>query len=154
MQEKIRDYVSENATFYMSKYTKMKEKNSKVSWNWPAFLVPYLWMAYRKMYVEAAVYFLAMKALSFVGDIAIVYGRYTNSLTFAVVILILDFVMMFVVAMFANYYYLNKLEKFANMEDSLTDGQVNSQRERYAGVNKTAVWIAIALSFAWTLILG
>lgn len=152
MQEKIRDYVSENTTFYMSKYTKLKEKNSKMSWNWSAFLVPHLWMAYRKMYVEAVVYYLAIQALTFIGDVAIVYGRYTNSLTFAVAILILDFVMMFAVAMFANYYYLNKLEKYASQEYSLTDGEVRSQRERYAGVNKTAVWIAIALSFAWTLI--
>ncbi|WP_239616391.1 DUF2628 domain-containing protein [Cohnella mopanensis] len=39
-------------------------KNS--GWNWPAFLFPPIWMAYRKLYVESAIYFGIIVLLSII----------------------------------------------------------------------------------------
>jgi len=39
-------------------------KNS--GWNWPAFLFPPIWMAYRKLYVESAIYFGIIFLLSII----------------------------------------------------------------------------------------
>jgi len=153
MTDKIREYVSEKTSYYMPKYEKLTLSGKKVSWNWAAFWAPHYWMAYRKMYVEAVIYFIFWKVMSLLSDVMIVFMRQTGRIMPALFFMVIDIALMFVVPMFANYYYLSKMERFAVAEDTMTDGQINSQRIRYAGVNKIAVWIAIVLTLLWAFIL-
>ncbi len=52
-EEIIRSFVQKNADYYLAKWKVMATTNSKISWNWAAFLATTLWMGYRKMYLYA-----------------------------------------------------------------------------------------------------
>ncbi len=59
-EDVLRLFVQKNADYYIAKWKKMAAKDSKVSWNWAAFLAGALWMGYRKMYLYAFIYMLLM----------------------------------------------------------------------------------------------
>src|SRR6188508_1281809 len=46
-----------NTDFYLRKFERFGSGGGYVSWNWPAFFVPLMWMLYRKMWLWAALYF-------------------------------------------------------------------------------------------------
>ena len=48
-----------NTDYYLRKFERFGSSGGYVSWNWPAFFVPLLWMLYRKMWLWAALYFFA-----------------------------------------------------------------------------------------------
>jgi hypothetical protein len=50
-EDVIRAFVQKNADYYITKWKIMAATDSKVSWNWPAFLFGGFWMLYRKMYL-------------------------------------------------------------------------------------------------------
>ncbi len=58
-------FVGNNYEYYKNKWRDKPERQSFSSWNWPAFLFPVYWLAYRKMYLEA---FFVCGDLSFFSD--------------------------------------------------------------------------------------
>lgn len=69
------DFIGDKAERYFRKFKNFNIRNPKkfaVTWNWPAFLFAYVWMAYRKMYAWAVCsvviilfYFTGLLLLSF-----------------------------------------------------------------------------------------
>lgn len=57
--------VGRNADYYLLKWRSLEATNTLTSWNWAAFLWSPLWLAYRKMYVYAVLYW----AISFAPDL-------------------------------------------------------------------------------------
>src|SRR6266568_1355784 len=56
-----RAFVGKNADYYLrnfSKFTVTGTESFAPTWNWSAFGFTFVWMLYRKMYVESAVTFL------------------------------------------------------------------------------------------------
>jgi len=49
-----------NTDFYLRKFERFGSGGGYVSWNWPAFFVPLMWMLYRKMWLWAALYFFVL----------------------------------------------------------------------------------------------
>ncbi len=52
-------FVGKNADYYERKWRPIADMSKATSWNWAAFLFPWLWLTYRKMYV-VAIPFLAV----------------------------------------------------------------------------------------------
>lgn len=52
----LRHFIGKNADYYLAKWSRMDEKNSKISFNWAAFIFGFSWVAYRKMYTYAALF--------------------------------------------------------------------------------------------------
>ncbi|MDO5653070.1 MAG: GYF domain-containing protein [Brachymonas sp.] len=52
----LKAFVGQNYGFYASKWAEAERNNAAISWNWAAFFLGPLWMAYRKMYVYCAVF--------------------------------------------------------------------------------------------------
>ena len=51
------------ADFYAPKFQRFDEPGaSKVSWNWPAFFVSFIWFLYRRMYGYWAIYCLLIRS--------------------------------------------------------------------------------------------
>jgi hypothetical protein len=48
-----------NTEYYLRRFERFGSGGGYVSWNWPAFFVPLLWMLYRKMWLWATLYFFA-----------------------------------------------------------------------------------------------
>jgi Tfp pilus assembly major pilin PilA len=46
--------------YYVTKFQRFANGGGLVTWNWPAFFVPLLWMLYRKMWLYAALYFFVL----------------------------------------------------------------------------------------------
>jgi hypothetical protein len=47
-------FVGRNADFYLTEKQVMQASGTRVSWNWPACLFTFAWLAYRKMWAGAA----------------------------------------------------------------------------------------------------
>jgi len=43
-------FVGDNASYYINKFSKIKQSGNKGSWNWSAFIFCTYWLIYRKMY--------------------------------------------------------------------------------------------------------
>jgi Tfp pilus assembly major pilin PilA len=99
------------ADFYVPRFRAFDQPgSSKVSWNWPAFFVSFPWMLYRRMYVPALLYFVALPiALAIFGIIALLtLGEEIGSLLQTLVGLGATFV---IVPMFANALYHRSVRK-------------------------------------------
>lgn len=48
--------VGKKADYYLERWSKIERSQNKTSWNWMACLWPVFWMAYRKMYLYAAIF--------------------------------------------------------------------------------------------------
>ncbi len=57
-EEIIRLFLQKNADYYIAKWKVMASSESKISWNWAAFLFTASWMGYRKMYLFAFLYII------------------------------------------------------------------------------------------------
>lgn len=62
-KEEAEAFIGNNAYFYMEEWREHGGKTLK-GWNWAAFFLGIEWMAYRKMYVEAVLTFLAVSVTS------------------------------------------------------------------------------------------
>jgi Tfp pilus assembly major pilin PilA len=54
-----------NLDYYLKRFEKFSAGGGSVSWNWPAFFVPLIWMLYRKMWVWALAYFFLLPIAMF-----------------------------------------------------------------------------------------
>lgn len=121
-EEEMNIFLSKNQMFYLEKFDQINRTGDKKTWNWSAFLANIYWMLYRKMYVEAGLYFLANFILSFIPIIG----------------WILSLVLWGGVGLFANSLYLdhiNKKFKEINCADSnLRQTLIN----KYGGTNMVA----------------
>ncbi|TJX14959.1 DUF2628 domain-containing protein [Tissierella creatinini] len=48
-------FIGNNASYYISKFSDIKNSTNKNSWNWPAFLFSSYWLIYRKMYTPGLI---------------------------------------------------------------------------------------------------
>ena len=62
-EERMRAFVGPNADYYLRKWGDMDRGGSKASWNWAAFLLNVYWLAYRKMWLQTAIFFVVLVAL-------------------------------------------------------------------------------------------
>jgi hypothetical protein len=63
--EQYRDltiFVGKNADYYERKFYPILDGSSGASWNWPAFLFTWIWLAYRKMYITSVCYLVIVFA--------------------------------------------------------------------------------------------
>lgn len=53
--EELAVYVGPNAPYYVPRFHKMARTGSTIAWNWPAFLIPHIWLLYRKQYLAGGI---------------------------------------------------------------------------------------------------
>lgn len=71
----IKKFVGPNPQYYIPRFAFLK--NKKTSWNWPAFLFPFVWLFYRKMYKEGI-----LALISFIAGFVAVcpFNNFVNSI--------------------------------------------------------------------------
>ncbi len=62
--------VGPNSTYYLPRFYNMTHGGSKASWNWPAFLLPYNWLLYRKNILFGCLAFLLSTLLTVISNLA------------------------------------------------------------------------------------
>lgn len=103
---------SKNQGYYLDRFSRF-DRNGKAgaSWNWPAFFVTFYWLLYRKMWLNALLYFLfPYLFFALMGVIAGVTGRSSGPQAGMgyLVYLALIFIM---VPMYANALYYRHCKK-------------------------------------------
>lgn len=58
-------FVGPNSAYYVPRFYKMAKRGSRLSWNWPAFLITPYWLLYRKQYVSGGIVLALMVIKNF-----------------------------------------------------------------------------------------
>ena len=91
-EELARRFVGKKADYYITKWTRLRQRQIPMSWNWAAFSLGPIWMAYRKM--------LAL------GYVVVVLQILTAHLASGFGYFLFAVPTMLAFGLFANYYYL------------------------------------------------
>lgn len=64
LESEYANYIQKNQAYYLSKFC---SRGGKIGWNWAAFFLGPLWLAYRKMYAQAALWIFVLMFTSVFG---------------------------------------------------------------------------------------
>lgn len=83
--EELELYVGpKKEAYYSTRFEDIIDTESKFGWHWPALFVPVLWMAYRKMYIEAIALTVISTLLSYFSEASGIFYLASLILTFLV----------------------------------------------------------------------
>lgn len=125
--EDYNSFIGKNAAKYIIKFKSFQAggfDSFKVTWHWPAFFVPFIWLLYRKLYLWALLIF-CLSIIPYVG-----------------------FIVMIVMGITANYLYYKDAKKKILALNSLhktSESQGSDEIAHAGGVNNVAVWIGAIL---------
>jgi hypothetical protein len=108
--------IGEKYPYYEAKWESLERRNSRLSWNWPAFFFGASWLAYRKMYSYAWAYVGVIGAVS-VAEAAMQRELVPSTVYWA---------MNFLFAVQGNYWY--KTHVFQRMNE------MSRETPRYAQI--------------------
>jgi len=141
-----------NANYYLNKFHNFKSQGGSISWNWPAFFIASIWLLYRKMWLNAFLYWFVLPVVLMVitGILAasgagaasglFYYGSYW-------------FVTFIIVPMFANRLYYQHTQKKINKVVSATSSpeQQSIEVARRGGTSAIAL---VIVPFILVFVLG
>ena len=136
IDEDVKSLIGTKQEYYVPKFSQMKQLNKKMTWNWPAFLVAPAWFFYRKMYV----YGIGMLILN------IIMGELVDS--------VLSIAISAVVAVFANYIYMDWLEKLSLQMKSMTPTVKEAFIKEKGGTSGMAILVCVVINLLITTVLG
>ncbi len=136
-----------NADYYAERFARFRSGGSKLSWSWPAFFVAAYWLLYRKMWLNALLYWVGLPvvlgALS-VG-VALVAGEAASTAFYYGAYLTITFIL---VPLFANYLYYRhaqrKVDKIAGMISS--PERQSAELTRIGGTSNIVIIVLIVVS--------
>jgi hypothetical protein len=126
------------ANFYLSKW----EKDSLLSWNWPAFLFSWFWLGYRKLYSHL---FILLGIFVIIDIFSFYLGNQDSAIgmTFAILY-----------GLFGNYFYQKhverKIKKILKEHGSLAERHVEITRK--GGTSKWGILASLGILVLYVLI--
>ena len=137
--------IKKNVEYYAPRLSDLDSNSKKTSWNWFAFLVPFVWFAYRKLYLECAAYYLITNGLNAViTDILSRHGMIVN------VGWTIDILAMFFSGPYGNWLYKCKLDR--QVEKCID--MPPEKREQYINRHGGTSVLAIIISFCITIMIA
>ena len=119
-------FVGPNAVFYMDQFSKFRllGDNFTVTWNWPAFFVPQIWLFYRKMYLFGLIA-LVLSAFAVVGWVVagIAMGVSGNYL-----------------------YYIHAKKKLLDLQTTSDPANLMQTAQMLGGTEPRIVWIIVIIT--------
>jgi hypothetical protein len=104
-------FVGKNYDFYITKWNRLENKNSKISWNWATFFLGPFWFGYRKMYIPVlliGVTYLLIDLFFYL----IQYQYSEENYFFDPVQNFLVFPFTIILSLFGNYLYLKHTNRY------------------------------------------
>ena len=146
-----------NQDYYLSQFARFDEAGkARVTWHWPALFVTFYWLLYRKMWLNAFLYFVAPYVIMIpVGIVAAIAGTSGGGDSILAVGNLLFLGAVFLLPpLFANaLYYRHCKKKIAEVRAST--GEVQRQLGELSGKGGTSgVIIIFILAFVFIAILG
>ena len=141
-----------NASYYLGKFADFRSHGGSVSWNWPAFFIASIWFLYRKMWLNAFLYWIVLPVILMVltGVLAasgagaasglFYYGSYW-------------FVTFIIIPMFANRLYYQHTQKKINKVVSATSAP-EQQSIEVARIGGTSAIALVIVPFILVFVVG
>lgn len=140
-QKKRAVYIRRNVDTYLEKFKRMHNNDSRISWNWCAFLFCVIWLAYRKLY-KAFILIVLLTFLLTVGvGVAFIplYMRGFNPYEHTGIVFGVSFAVglipMLISGMFGNLWYRRKLDKLVAAGDNAETREEKEMIYKKGGVN-------------------
>lgn len=133
--EEISRFIGANYDFYLKKFKVQDVSESNLTWNWPAFLVPVYWFAYRKLYVHAAI----IVAITFVLGFLEGFGT------------LLGLALSIYIGLNSNAFYRNYVQRHIDEVKELGDEDRQKYYNANGGTSTLAVIITLTITFFITL---
>jgi len=146
-KEEAETYIGQNSPFYLDKWKTHSESRFK-GWNWAAFFFGIQWMTYRRMYIEALLYYLLTVVVGIIiGLILGVFGiRIDGSL--------LRSILQLFVGIFGNAIYRNKALRVLRKSGYLDETGRLLVMQTKGGVSVVGVIVGVLLQVAIAVLLG
>jgi len=130
--EDIRTFVGPNAYYYLQKFSNFTRTGTEkfcLTWNWSCFGFTFIWMLYRKMYVQSLITFVVF----------CIPG--------------INFFMHVVAGVVGNYlYYRHARDKIAEIRATPPPENINAVLQEVGGVHRWAILVAIVVGIILALL--
>ena len=144
-----------NQDYYLERFSRFdNDGKTSATWHWPSFLVTFYWLLYRKMWLNAVLYFFLPYAFFIlVGIVGVVMGDAAGLLIGIAYLAFLAGIFIFL-PMYANAYYYNHCKKvIATVRASSHDTQ--RQLGELSGKGGTSsIVIILLLIFTFVAFIG
>lgn len=141
-----------NAEFYSRLFDRFKTQNSTVSWNWPAFVVTGFWLLYRKMWLNALLYWFALPIVLTLLSVAVSFaaGEVAGNIFYYATYLSISLLL---VPMFANWIYYRHAQGKVGKVASVT-ASAEQQAAELARIGGTSSVVLVVIPFVGIAIVG
>lgn len=134
-----------NADYYQQQFNRFSAGGGSVSWNWPAFFVTAYWLLYRKMWLNAFLYWIVLPVglalISF--GIALLAGEVAST---AFYYASYGLISLLLVPLFANQmYYRHAQAKISKAASSTSSAEQHAAEVARIGGTSKVVWVILAL---------
>ena len=119
----ITPLIGGNAEYYLPRFQNFVTQSKKASWNWAAFLFTPFWFIYRRMYWHGIGIMVCGLLLALINSV-VTTGAYI------------------VIAIFANYIYMEHLKKIAQQARTMTEPYKSQFMAKHTGASTTAAVLA------------
>ena len=130
-------FIGRNTEKFLKLYDKTNGDLSKLAtgWTWPGFFVPFPWLLYRKLYLEAAVVIFVPIALTFIFPVLADAGSFGLTV---------------IVAVMGKSYYLQRADRKikAILDEGGTVDETEARIAAAGGVSPASAWIGAAIMVA------
>ena len=140
--------IAKNIEFYGPRYARLDEEGKRASWNWFAFLVPFCWFAYRKMYAECVAYYIVTNGLHTVLNEMLAKAGLSVDVGWTI-----DILAMFTCGIYGNWLYKNKIDKNVEKCITLQPDRREKYIKRWGGTSVLAIVIALCITVAFAAVL-
>lgn len=137
-QKEAAAFVGSNTSFYLEKWKEHSETTLK-GWNWAAMFFGIEWMVYRKMYLEAMLFFLISIGI---GGVAALFLRDLTGNLWGHCFRIL-------IGVFGNTLYRNKALRILQRINTQNDSERLNILSQRGGVSPISVVVLIFLEFVY-----
>lgn len=126
-----------NADYYAGKFNQFKSGGGSVSWHWPAFFISSWWLLYRKMWLNALLYWVALPVVLTIASTAVgaMAGTDVGGIFYYASYIFITFLL---VPMFANRLYYRHAQKKADKVASVMSSgeQQAAELSRIGGTSR------------------
>jgi Tfp pilus assembly major pilin PilA len=141
-----------NADYYARKFDSFKSGGGAMSWHWPAFFIASWWLLYRKMWLNAFLYWIVLPIVLMILSVLVAttaspeasavfyYGSYT-------------FITFILVPIFANKLYYRHAQKKADKVASIISS-AEQQSAELSRIGGTSNIVLILIPFILIFVLG
>jgi len=145
-KEEAETYIGQNILFYLDKWKTHSESSLK-GWNWAAFFFGIQWMTYRKMYIEALLYYLLTVVIGII--ISLILGLFGIRVDGN----LLRSILQLFVGIFGNAIYRKKALRVLRKSGYLDETGRLSVLQTKGGVSVVGVIVGLLLQVAVAVLL-